>query len=69
LESEEGTLPEEDELRRHIEGYYKNLFGREERGQIRLSDDLWGEEGILEEEEARKLVEPFLEKEIKRCFG
>jgi hypothetical protein len=32
LESGEGTLHEKDDLRGHIEGYYKNLFDREERG-------------------------------------
>jgi hypothetical protein len=43
LESKEGSIHEKDDLRRHIEGYYKKLFGGEERGHIRLSIDLWGE--------------------------
>jgi hypothetical protein len=43
LESEEGSIHEKEDLRRHIEGYYKKLFGGEERGQISLSNDLWRE--------------------------
>jgi hypothetical protein len=40
LEIEEGEISEPSELRKHIDEYYKKLFGREERGQIRLRDDI-----------------------------
>jgi hypothetical protein len=31
----------------HIEGFYKNLFGREERGRIMLSNVTWQDCGRL----------------------
>jgi hypothetical protein len=53
-------------LRKHIEEYYKKLFGREERGELRLERNFWESEGSLSE--ATILVEPFTEKEIKNAL-
>jgi hypothetical protein len=55
-------------LRKHIEEYYKKLFGREERGELRLDRNFWETEGSLSEAEAATLVEPFIEKEIKNAL-
>jgi hypothetical protein len=54
--------------RKHIEEYYKKLFGREERGELRLERNFWESEGSLTEAEAAILVEPFTEKEIKNAL-
>jgi hypothetical protein len=35
------------ELRRHIEGYNKMLFASEERGVMRLHEDMWRDSGSL----------------------
>jgi hypothetical protein len=55
-------------LRKHIEEYYKKLFGREERGELRLERNFWESEGSLSVAEAATLVEPFNEKEIKSAL-
>jgi hypothetical protein len=68
LESEGGDISDPVELRNHIEGYYKNLFGSEERGSVRLQEDLWGEVGYLSLEEADSLIKPFFEEEIKNAL-
>jgi hypothetical protein len=56
------------ELRKHIEDYYKGLFGSEERGVMKLQADLWREAGSLSVEEAEILAKPFSEKEIKEAL-
>jgi hypothetical protein len=39
LETGEGEISDLGKLREHIEGLYKQLFGKEERGAIRLAED------------------------------
>jgi hypothetical protein len=68
LKTDEGEVSDLKLLRSHIERYYKDLFGEEERGQISLRDDLWVGQGCLNELEATSLVEQFLEKEIKESL-
>jgi hypothetical protein len=65
LETEEGDISDVKDLSKHVEEYYKNLFGREERGSIRLQENLWEGGGCLTEEEAMSLIKPFTEAEIK----
>jgi hypothetical protein len=55
LETEGTEIFDPKVLRVHIEGYYKQLFCREERGEIRLKD-VWGDQGHLDEREAESLV-------------
>jgi hypothetical protein len=68
LDTEDTEISNPKELRLHIEGYYKQLFGREERGKIRLKEDVWGDQGHLDEREAGSLVGMFSEKEIKEAL-
>jgi hypothetical protein len=68
LEIDDGELSDMKLLRTHIERYYKDLFGKEERGQIRLREDLWVGQGCLNDLEAVSLVEQFSEKEIKESL-
>jgi hypothetical protein len=68
LETDDGEVSDMKLLREHVERYYKDLFGKEERGQIRLREDLWVEQGCLNDLEAASLVEQFLEKEIKESL-
>jgi hypothetical protein len=68
LETEEGKFSEPTVLRTHIEDYYRKLFEREERGDLRLNRNLWETKGSLSEEDAVSLVVPFTEKEIKEAL-
>ena len=55
------------ELKENVEGYYKNLFGREEEGSIRMSSDMWTETGRLSEE-AQTLTRPFAMAELEKAL-
>jgi hypothetical protein len=68
LETGEEEILEMALLRKHIEDYYKNLFEREERGELRLEGNLWEYEGSLSVDEAASLVEPFTKKEINNAL-
>jgi hypothetical protein len=68
LETGEEEISEMALLRKHIEDYYKNLFEREERGELRLEGNLWEYEGSLSVDEAASLVEPFTKKEINNAL-
>jgi hypothetical protein len=65
LETEEGGISDPTELCKHIEGYYKVLFCSEERGSMRLHEEMWRESRSLSVEEADSVLEPFFEAEIK----
>jgi hypothetical protein len=68
LETGEGGISKPSGLREHIDGYYKKLFGREERGGLRLEENFWGGEGELPGLEAENLVKTFSEQEIKAAL-
>jgi hypothetical protein len=68
LETEEGEIYEPVEFRKHVEGYYKVLFGIEERGSMRLQEDMLIDFGSLSMEEENILIEPFSESEIKMLW-
>ena len=56
------------ELKENVEGYYKNLFGREEEGSIHLSSDMWTETGRLSEEEAQTLTRSFAMADLEKAL-
>jgi hypothetical protein len=60
-----GEISKPRELREHIEGYYKKLFGREEIGGLKLEENFWEGEGTLAGQEAEDLIKSFSEQEIK----
>jgi hypothetical protein len=68
LETDEGEISEPGELCKYIEGYYKNLFGSEERGTMRLQQDMWVGSMSLSMEEANSLIEHFSESKIKSAL-
>ena len=50
--------------------FYKNLFGREDRPNISLDDNFWGEQDLLTIEESAAIEKPFSEEEIRTSiFG
>jgi hypothetical protein len=44
--------------------YYKRLFGKEERSNVKLGDDFWEEEEKVSMEENQILEFEFIEEEI-----
>jgi hypothetical protein len=48
-----------------VVGYYKELFGRVERGSFSLQSDFWEAEDKVVPEENVALQAPFLEEEVK----
>jgi hypothetical protein len=69
LETDDREISDLAGLRQHIEGYYKNLFGKQERENIRLQEDIWESKGALSEWEVEILIEPFTKKEFKEALG
>jgi hypothetical protein len=61
----EGQISDLGKMGEHIERFYKQLFGKKDRGAIRLVKDFLETSGYLSDEEAVGLVESFSEKEIK----
>jgi hypothetical protein len=56
LEDGDRIISADHALREHIEGYYKNLFGREETKGISVQEDFWSNQETLSVEEANKLI-------------
>jgi hypothetical protein len=50
LDTGRGRITEQRELVAHIEDFYKTLFGREERGSLRLGSSTWRDKGRLNSE-------------------
>jgi hypothetical protein len=44
------------------------MFGREERGALRLYENFWANSGSFFEEEAESLIDHFSEKETKSAL-
>lgn len=67
LEHEDRMLTDPDELKDHITKFYRELFGSEQRGGIRLRDDIWAGRGRgrLSETESLELVQPFTMEELE----
>jgi hypothetical protein len=64
LETENGTIHEQQVIREHVESYYKELFGKEPRGAISLGADFWLHKGRLADEEAQNLIKSFTLKDM-----
>jgi hypothetical protein len=52
----------------HVADFYKTLFGREDRDNIKLPENFWEEEEKVIKEENDMLEAPFSEEEIKRAI-
>jgi DNA-directed RNA polymerase delta subunit len=53
------------QIRNHVEEYYKDLFGAEERGGISLGESFWDVSSTLTNDEADELTKPFIGEEIE----
>jgi hypothetical protein len=63
---EEGgrVINDPEELRQHIDSYYKKLFGREQTEDIHLMEDVWQEHQKVSIEENEELIKPFTWEEL-----
>jgi hypothetical protein len=66
LDTGRGRITEQRELVAHIEDFYKTLFGREERGSLRLGSSTWRDKGRLNSEQKETLVRTFTMEEAER---
>jgi hypothetical protein len=65
----DGEISKPKALRDIIEAYYKQLFGKEERGQINLQSDIWENEDSMLELGNRQFDRVFFfEKETKETL-
>ena len=65
LEQEEGVIEGEENLKKYITNYYKNLFGNDEVGDFHLDESVKDDITQVLEEENRMLTEEFTEKEVR----
>lgn len=65
LEGEEGPIENADELKEHIYGFYKKLFGMELPPKFCLSHNMWEGRGRLSSEDNIELTKPFSMEEIE----
>lgn len=68
LEDGDEIISDPVQLQNHIESYYKNLFGKEERNKIELDTNIWAERGNLSQEEQQMLIAPFTMEEIEAAL-
>lgn len=65
LETETGRITEQEELIKHIYTFYQDLFGSEERGRIRMADNVWREKGALSQDQRERIIRPFTIEEVE----
>ena len=65
LEQEEGVIEGEENFKKYITNYYKNLFGNDEVGDFHLDESVKDDITQVLEEENRMLTEEFTEKEVR----
>jgi hypothetical protein len=68
LESPVGHISDQKCMLNLAVGFYKELFAREERAPIKLSENFWEESQKVRSEENESLVAPFSEAEIKEAI-
>jgi DNA-directed RNA polymerase delta subunit len=68
LEINHQTVYDSQEIRQHIQSYYKELIGKEEIRNITLNDNLWDIIDKLSVENSIELELPFTLEEIKRQY-
>jgi hypothetical protein len=64
LEEDGVTYSDNNSILTHAMFYYKRLFGKEERSNVKLGDDFWEEEEKVSMEENQIMEFEFTEEEI-----
>jgi hypothetical protein len=68
MKTKKGSIAQQVELVQHNEEFYKKLFGKEERGTIRLARSMWQEEGRLNTERKERLIIHFMVEEDENAI-
>jgi hypothetical protein len=68
LEDDGAAITDNKRMLEHAVGFYKTLFGRENRENIKMDDNLWEEDEKVTPEENEMLESTFSEEEIKRAI-
>lgn len=66
LEDGERIITDHKEIKKHVEDYYKELFGKEDRGAIELNPDIWKDRGKLTENDRQILEATFTMEEVEK---
>lgn len=68
---EEGgrVITEQKEPQEHIEQYYKMLFGKETRNEVKLDPRIWQEKGNLNTKEKQLLIDTFTIEEVETALN
>jgi mannosylglycoprotein endo-beta-mannosidase len=65
LVDKDDLIEDNEQLKRHINDYYKNLFGKEPVSPMGLKEDTWANEGRISVDDCIELVKPFSMEEIE----
>jgi hypothetical protein len=68
LVDKDDLIKDNEQLKRHINDYYKNLFGKEPVSPMGLKEDTWATEGRISADDCIKLVKPFSMEEIENAI-
>jgi hypothetical protein len=68
LETDQGVVKSQEEIMKHVTGFYKNLFGSQPQCNLRLDKNFWIEGRTLPQGEKENLIKPFLEEEVKKTI-
>jgi hypothetical protein len=65
LDTDNGVLCDEGEIKNHIVAFYKLLFGSSSPNGSHLAEGFWQSAEKLDEDSVRTMQTPFFEKEVK----
>jgi hypothetical protein len=68
LENNGGLITDNREMRRHAVEFYKTLFWKEDRVNIKMEEDFWSADELVSPEENEMLEASFTEAEIKQAI-
>ena len=68
LEQEDGVIEGEENLKKYITKYYKQLFGKTKKSKISLEETEVADIPQVSEEENKMLIDEFTEKEVREAI-
>jgi len=68
LEQEDGVIEGEENLKKYITKYYKQLFGKAKKSKISLEETEVADIPQVSEEENKMLIDEFTEKEVREAI-
>ena len=68
LQTARGVISEQVDLPEHIYEFYRNLFGPEPRGSVRLHEGVWSQKGSLSDSQRECMTRPFSVEEVEAAI-